>query len=113
MGTKQAKGTDNSVVCCASAAPFRCRHKKPGWCDVNCEGAGLSLAVLAPLADIPQRKSLNSSEKVIGGVVLVRESLVGKRMRNLSPRAIRQVIGYRAPIPASDHLFHCERYDET
>ena len=66
MGTKQAKGT-NSVVCCASVAPFRCRHKKPGWCDVNCEGAGLSLAVLAPLADIPQRKSLNSSEKVIGG----------------------------------------------
>jgi hypothetical protein len=36
-----------------------------GWCGVNCECVGLSLAVLAPLPSVPQRKSLNWSEKIV------------------------------------------------
>src|SRR5215471_14294575 len=48
-----------------SAAAINRQVDSPGWYAVDCERAGLSLAVLAPLGNAPQRKSLNSSEKVV------------------------------------------------
>jgi hypothetical protein len=71
---------------------MRLLRNSRGWCGVNWEFAGLSTAVLAPRPGVPQRKSLNSSEKMVSNLcprILCQKALESQRAQSTACREFR------------------------